>query len=445
VGLTRVALIACALACSVAHADPPGSVLGATPREQALKLYAQATKMFDDQDFIAAAVTFGEAATLFARVDRDASGKVVDDEAHSYRSFALSNEAASYSRANLYVEAYTAFAALREQFGDEMAQRDHAALDSIDDAIKTTSERIGTLVLAGLPAGELEIRIDGRLERRDVRTALRLDEGTHSLEIVATAFKPYTAELAIVGGRELRHDVALEPLRTPARVRIESTVARSRVDVDGRELEAPAELDLPPGRHHVVVSSEAYAPQATDIEVSPGERQVLRVELAPARAPLGLRVEPSYVLSLPLRTDTPFGSFGNGVALALFHDAVRVRNLRFGVAVEYTARQLNALAIGAIATWCPDAFVRGTLTWCPVTVTASGLFGSSSGEFGTGDARGRAVTSLELRRTHGYARVSAGLQLEDYVYNRTELDGSVQTGFFLLASTVVEVAVGLDL
>jgi hypothetical protein len=345
----------------------------------------------------------------------------------------LSNEATAYSRANLFVQAHAAFVALRDQFGGELAQKDR---DEIDDAISRTGEHIGTLVLAGLPAGDLEVRIDGRLQRGDVRAAQQLDEGTHAVELVAKTFKPYTAELVVVGGRELRHDVVLEPLRTPARVRIESTVGRSRIDVDGRTVDAPAELDLPPGHHHVVVSSEAYVPQSTELDVAPGERTVLRVELAPARA---------YVLSFPLRTDTPFGTFANGVALALFHDAVRVRNLRFGVAVEYTARQVNSTSIGVVASWCPDAFAHGVIAWCPATVTASGLFGDTAGEYGTGDARGRAVTSIELRRQHGFARLSAGLELEDYVFHRTAVDGAVQTGYFFLASSVFEVAVGLDL
>jgi hypothetical protein len=437
-----VVVLVLALVGRVAHADTPNSVLGVTPRDQAVKLYAQATKMFDDQDFIAAAVTFQEASALFARVDRDTAGTIIDADAHAYRNASLSNEATAYSRANLFVQAHAAFVALRDQFGNELAQHDR---DEIDDAIARTGEHIGTLVLAGLPAGDLEVRIDGRLERGDVRAALRLDEGTHAVEIVAKAFKAYAAELVVVGGRELRHDVVLEPLRTPARVRIDSTVGRSRVDVDGRMFDAPAELDLPPGHHRVVVSSEAYVAQSTELDVAPGERTVLHVELAPARAPLGLRVEPSYVLGFPLRTDTPFGSFSNGLALALFHDALRVRNLRFGVAVEYTARQLNSTSIGVVATWCPDALVRGALAWCPATVTASGLFGDSAGEYGTGDARGRAVTSVELRRQHGYARLSVGLELEDYWFHRTVVDGSVQNGIFYLVSSVIEAAVGLDL
>jgi hypothetical protein len=438
--------VAIAAAAPVAHADGSGDLLAATPRDQALKLYAQATQMFGDDDFVAAAVTFGQAEALFARVDRDATGAVVDKEAHSYRNAALSNEATAYSRASLWVEANAAFVALRDQFGGELAATDR---QEIDDAIARTNDRIGTLVLRGLPAGDLEVRLDGRLERRDVRAPLRLSEGEHALAIDAPKFRPYAVNVTIVGKQELDHAVALHTLETPARVRVESTVPASRVRVDANELDAPAELVLAPGRHHVVVSSESYATQDTDLDVQPGERTVLTVALARARAPLGLRVEPGYLAMFPLRTDTPFGRYDGTLALALYHDAVRARNLRFGLDFEYTPRRLNAAAVGATGTWCPDGLAWreswAQLAWCPATATLDYVFGDRDGAFDTGVARARGETSVEVRRTHGFARLSIGLQLEDYAHDITNADGSTSSGFFFLVSSVVQASVGLDL
>ena len=458
-------LAALAIAAPAARADGSGDVLAGTPRAQALKLYAQATQMFEDQDFIAAAVTFGQAQALFARVDRDATGAVTDKEAHSYRNAALSNEATAYSRANLWVEANAAFVELRDQLGGELSATDR---QEVDDAIARTADRIGTLVLRGLPAGELEVRIDGRLERRDVRAPLRLSEGEHALAIDAPRFRPYAVNVTIVGKQELDHAVALKTLETPARVRIESTVASSRVRVDGpsalpsgsaarsggagfdaQELDAPAELVLAPGHHRVVVSSESYATQVADVDVQPGERTVVTVALARARAPLGLRVEPGYLATFPLRAATPFGTYAGTLALALYHDAVRARNLRFGLDFEYTPRRLNSAAVGVTGTWCPDGLAWheswAQVAWCPTTATLDYVFGDRDGEFATGVARARGETSLELRRTHGFARLSVGLQLEDYAHDVTNADGSVSSGFFFLLSSVVQASVGLDL
>jgi len=439
-----VALVAVGVAVPhAARADgPANTVLAATPREQGMTLYAQATKMFQDQDFIASAVTFGEAQALLARVDRDATGAVLDAEAHSFRNAALSNKATAYSRANLYVEAFDAFVELRDQFGGELSATDRK---EVDDAIARMNERIGTLVLRGLPADVTEVRIDGRLERRDVRRPLRLGEGDHSLEISARRARPYLAELTIVGLQQTLQDVVLVPLTTPAHVRIESNVGASRVAIDGVAHDAPAELDVAPGRHEIVVSSESYLPQTTELDVGPSDRAVLHASLAPRRAPLGLRVEPAYTASFPLRTDTPFGAYSGAIGLAVFHDALRARNLRFGLSIEYAPRRLNAAAVGAIATWCPDRFAVGSLAWCPMTAVASYVLGESDGLFVTGLVRGRVASTFELRRGGGFARISAGLQLEDYGRDFTNSDGSVGTSYFALVSAVVEAAAGLDL
>jgi hypothetical protein len=434
------------LASPVARADAPGGVLATTPRDQAMKLYAQATKMFEDQDFVAAAVTFGQVQSLLARVDRDASGAVIDKDAHAYRNAALSNKATAYSRANLWVEANNAFVELRDQFGPELSAKDR---QEIEDAIARSNERIGTLALDGLPAGELEVRIDGRLERRDVRAPLRMSEGDHSLEIIAKGNRPYVADVAVVGQQQLVQHVALEPLKTPARVRVESTIASSTVTIDGNPLEAPAELALPPGRHHVVVSSESYVTQSTDFDVQPGERTILHVALARTRAPYGLRIAPSYLATFPLRTDTAFGSYAGTLGLALFHDTLRARNLRFGLAFDYTPRTLNSVATGVIGTWCPDRFVThktwGDVAWCPASAMIGYVFGGHDGELDTGTLRIRAMTTVEVRRDRGFARLSAGMQGEDYTRNVTDAGGNVQSSFYTLVSSVAEAAVGLDL
>lgn len=306
-GLVRALVIACILLRAVVVAADAPAVLAQTPREQGLKLYAQATKMFEDQDFAAAAVTFGQVAQLLGRVDRDESGTVIDKDAHSYRNAALSNKATAYSRAGLYVEAASAFGELRDQFAAELADKDKV---EIDDAIARINERIGTIILKGLPADDIEVRFDGRLERRPLDKPLRMSEGTHSLDVAAKGYKPYVAEITVVGKQEVVHDVAIAPLDTPGKLRVESSVGRSTVTIDGVERGfAPVEISLKPGPHRVRVTSESYVEQASEVELKPGERSIIRVGMVRARAPLGLRLMPELIATLPGRTDTPFGTF----------------------------------------------------------------------------------------------------------------------------------------
>src|SRR5204863_358109 len=125
--------------------------------------------------------------------------------------------------------------------------------------------------------------------------------------------------------------IVLEPLTTPARLRIEATVGSSHVTVDGTSHgDAPVELTVAPGKHHVVVDSESFLTQTSDVDVKPGERTIVNLGQVHSHAPLGLRIAPSYIASVPLRSGTPLGSYNNAIALGLYHDALRIRTLRFG-------------------------------------------------------------------------------------------------------------------
>ena len=419
-GAVRVLVVAIVLLRGAfAFADP--AVLGKTPRDEGMHLYSQATKMFEDQDFIAAAVTFGQAAQLLARVDRDATGTVIDADAHSFRNAALSNRATAYSRAQLYVEAAATFRELRDQFAKELADKDRS---EIDDAMAQIEQRVGSVVLSGLPTDDdVEVRFDGRFERRPLDKPLAMSEGTHALDITAKGYRPYVAEITVVGQQELAHHVELVPLDTPARLRVESSVGRSSVTIDGASQgTAPIEVTLKPGHHHVSVASESYVDGTSDVVLKPGERSIVHVGMVRARAPLGLRVMPEFFATLPGRTDTPFGKFGQTIALALFHDLLRIRTVRFGIEVAYSPRKLDSVATGVIGTWCPDRTTWTKVTWCPVSFVASYGFGGEDPPFSIGvraGARcdGAGVSSRCGLRARGHRPHAPGLRARLHIHN----------------------------
>jgi hypothetical protein len=432
------------LGTSRADDGAKSGLLAGTPREQAFELFEMATRMFGDEDFVAAAVTFGQAAMMLSRLDRGPDGTVIDKQAHEYRSAAMSNQATAYNRAGLYVEAGARFAALLEQFGPELSPTDK---QEIIDAIAVTESKIGTVQLDNLPEGDVEVRFDGRLERRDLRAPLRMPEGEHSIEVRASGFKPYVETFTVVGKQALALALPLVPLTTPALLRVEASVGSTSVDVDGKRVGiAPLEISIAPGAHRVVVASESYKTQSTELRVKPGERAIFRAAMAHTRAPLGLRLSAAFIASFPLRTDTPFGSFGPGIGLQLFHDLVRARNLRLGVDVQFFPRELNAVGVGVVATWCPDRFAseRG-VTWCPATAVVDYVFGEDTDRYRSGEGAARIATALEVHRGHGFARISAGLRLENYAIDVPVVGaGSVPTQL-LLWSSVLEASVGLDL
>lgn len=444
-GAVRALIVAVILLRAwVAAADP--TVLAQTPREQGMKLYTQATKMFEDQDYVAAAVTFGQAAQLLSRVDRDDKGQVIDKDAHTFRNAALSNKATAYSRAGLYVEASAAFSDVRTQLDTELTETEKQRLD---DAIARIEERIGTITLKALPSDdEVEVRLDGRFERRPLDKPLRMGEGKHSIEVKAAGYKPYVSDIEVTGKQEAVHEVALVPLDTPAKLRIESTVDRTSVEIDGEPSgTAPIEVTVKPGTHRVRVSAESYVTQDSEVIVKPGERAILRAGLVRARAPLGLRIQPEFLPTLPGRTDTPFGKYQASIGLSLFHDLLRFRTLRFGVQVVYSPRELNSVATGMIQTWCPDATAWKPIAWCPVNATASYVFGGEQGDFSSGQARGRGYTAFEYRRGAGFVRAGIGLVLEDYRkwYVDESTGERLDYTFLMLWSASYELSVGLDL
>ena len=230
------------------------------------------------------------------------------------------------------------------------------------------------------------------------------------------------------------------------------------VELDRGEdsLVAGEALHKAPGPHRVAVSAESYVPQTSELELRPEERTVLRVGLVRARATLGLRINPGFVASFPLRTDTPFGSYTAGIALQLFHDAARFRALRFGLDVEYHAQRLNAVATGITGTWCPDMFAArargsadrdarsGAIGWCPANASLAYVFGDRDGVFLSGEGRATASTALEARYHSGFARLAAGLAVENYAREFPTLGGAA-SHVLILWSSRVDLSVGVDL
>ena len=429
-----------------AGAQPAGQPqpLADSPRAEADQQYRQAKEFFDDGDYVAAAVMFDLAQTIYARLERGADG-AVDSEVRRWRRAALSNMATSYAQAEMPVDAVDAFKLLRELFAAEFSD---AALEEIDDAIKHLSTKVGTVVVRGLPKGA-DVRLDGRVAPRDVAVRpIRVAAGVHTIEVRAPMYQPFIDEFTIVGARQTRVDVEPEMLTTPARVRIESTAMPAQVAVDGKPVGvAPAEMSLPPGQHHYSVRAEAYRESHGSFELRPGQYTVVRVGMTLKRAPLGFRIEPYFIALFPLQSSTPFGAASSGGGFHVFHDYLRFRNLRIGFALEVNSRVLNRVMAGFVGFWCPDATTwrQGTLSWCPAIVTAGAVGVSSVYEesyepgavFKSGNGIARLATGLELRRRAGFLRVNGGLGFENFTRD--------DNPYRVLWSGTVELVIGLDL
>lgn len=429
------------LAPQWARADGASTeAVGDDLRAEAQAHYDRGRRFFGDGDFMAAAVEFRQAEVLLAPVAVNPDGAVKDRDAWWSRRRALSNEATSYSQANLPVEALDAFVTLREQYGGELPVPD---IQRIDEAIVKLRERIGTVELHGLPR-DASGRIDGRgVPPEAGLKPFRVAAGEHVLLVEGKPYKPFETHFAVVAGAPLVIDIAMVSSDAPARIRIESTVEPAEVAIDDvKRGTAPVELEIAPGTHRYQVTSEQYRPMEGSFTATPGERSVVRVALVPRRNPLGLRIESYFGGYFTNRDDTPLGRVALGFGLRFFHSALRYAGVEFGVDYAGYTRELNRFSFGTVVQWCPDLFsferIKGRRgQWCPVNFSALRPTGGKVGPFTGGDYALRLSTGLEARFDPLVFRLAGGVGMEEY--KRSLL---VKRAAFV---TYLEFGIGLDL
>ncbi len=420
---------------------PPAAPLSEN-EQRAKQRFHQASEFYQDEDYVAAAALYEEAARLYGLVARDASGTVVDEAALKQQGVALFYEGSAYTLANELVEASSALSRYREQFGAGLPDEERKTLDQAITGLET---RIGSLLLRGLPP-DAQVLVDSRALDETPKAPIRLAMGDHLVEVRAPKKKPYLKTVAIAGQKELPLDVKLEPNETPARVRIEANVDDANVVVDGAPVgTAPVELSVTPGQRHAYrVNAEAYRNQDGDFEVEPGERTLIKVGMVRRRAQLGLRTEPYFLGTFYLRTDTPFKTASAGAGVHVFYDKFRFANFRNGFSFEANARDLDTVGVGVVTEWCPDRFAdrTGLVSWCPLNVEGHITFGGHANPgFGPGTGDGRVDTAVEVRDGDAFARMTFGLGFVTYK-NGTYTDNPDNQ--WLMTSHLM-FAVGIDL
>ena len=414
------------------------AVVGDDVRTEAKAHYDRGKQFFSDADYVAAAVEFGQAAALFSDVASNPDGTVRDQDAHQLRRRALSNEATSYSQADLPVEALDAFTLLRDQYASELSPDE---LAPIDQAIGKLRDRISTVTVSGLPRGA-EIRVDGRTTLPEAVTAgFRIGAGDHALEVHAETFKPYAGRFTVAGRQKLDLPIKLETSDLPARVRLEVNAQPAQVTLDGKPIgSAPIEVVATPGTHSYKVTSESYRDNEGTFVAVAGERAVVGVAMVPRRSPNGTRYEPFFSLHVPLSSSPVEDSVSVGSGVRVFLSFLRYRNIRLGLELEQVNRALNTLTAGFIVEWCPDALGHvGPFAICPVNLALLNGYGGSAAGFasGGGNATNRIGPALEIRGDAMFVHVELGVGAERYT--------SDSGASFTLGDVYGGVSVGVDL
>lgn len=109
---------------------------------------------------------------------------------------------------------------------------------------------------------------------------IRINAGTADLEVVAEGYVPYRKTIDLPKAGELVVDVVLVAREARGQLVVASTPDGADVSIDGKQFgRAPAEAQLAPGNHVIVVRLSGFREQKTSAVVVEGERRRIDISL----------------------------------------------------------------------------------------------------------------------------------------------------------------------
>lgn len=136
--------------------------------------------------------------------------------------------AAAHQALGHWVEADALLAELLQRSDDPYIQRHHTTLLRAQEFV---GRHLGTLLLAGQPAGAL-VTVDGReLGSLPLAKPVRLPVGSYQLEVRQPGHYPLRRTVTITAGSTLREEVELAPLQAAAPAPVESSGAEATFGV----------------------------------------------------------------------------------------------------------------------------------------------------------------------------------------------------------------------
>lgn len=139
----------------------------------------------------------------------------------------------------------------------------------------------GSLLIAGDVPGA-PVFVDGQEKGRSPVVVDGLDAGAHAVEIRPEGLPVWSQTVAVEAGQRVTVNPRLQPERPASgSIRVISNVDGAQVILDGDPLGVvPADApELAPGSHIVEVMAPGYRPGRQDVQVTAGQRQVVRLEL----------------------------------------------------------------------------------------------------------------------------------------------------------------------
>lgn len=109
---------------------------------------------------------------------------------------------------------------------------------------------------------------------------LSLPAGTHTIELTADGYQPERREVTVVAGSAQRLSFTLVAIPRTGRVRINSSVPRAIVSIDGEPKgQTPLEVELDGGGHTMEISAPKKRVHRSEIAVAPGQTRTVLIRL----------------------------------------------------------------------------------------------------------------------------------------------------------------------
>lgn len=133
----------------------------------------------------------------------------------------------------------------------------------------------GLLLLAGAPAGKLQLSVDGQLLQPAADGSYAVAAGSRRLRVLAPRYRPYEATVEVTGRGE-RQEVPLALVPDWADVSISSDPPGARISVAGEALGAtPATVPVASGQAEIELRLEGYKPWRQTLAVTAGQQLML--------------------------------------------------------------------------------------------------------------------------------------------------------------------------
>jgi hypothetical protein len=225
-----------------------------------------------------------QASALKRKADAEMDLLHYADALDSYTAaYELSHDPALlYNRARVLeaLERYSDALEALERFATEASPELRARVPKLKELMADMSGRLTKLTVNCAVANARVLVRDKVVATTPVNAPIRINAGAADLEVVAEGYVPFRKRIELPKGGELAVDVALVARDAKGQLLVGSTPTGADVKIDGKSLgRAPAEAQLAPGNHVIVLSLEGYREQKTSAVVIEGERKRVDVVL----------------------------------------------------------------------------------------------------------------------------------------------------------------------